>query len=461
MNTHERTCNECNRSVHTITRVIRGHAYCSTCYYREFKKRPCPGCGKTARLLRSDHMAVCLSCERRQPCVRCKRQGRPIGKMTEYGPACNTCARYFTVIPKTEKTERLGSLAPTNANPGVSMQSDVGICCLCRRHRQLLSASDGRMQCKKCVQFGIVTCTLCHGPMPAGYGKRCESCYWREAFTKRRNQNRALFAQREHEQLFVDYAAWLSDTREIKEIAMRLNADAAFFAELTALGDGLPPPAAILAHFSPAQLVRQRLALQFLADFQNVHLDPQAKEAESERRRIATLVSSLPAESPGAKVLCTFRDVLLKKIEGETLSLRSMRYYLRAALGLLQAASKDGLKRPDRTTVKRYLQRRPGQRASLYPFVSFLKIEMPVAGQSTNTAARDARNRLRADILSRLRHEVATAMPIQQWLCMALQYFHNLSPTDAQSVVAKGTVDVGRTWILVTLDMTAYSLPVV
>ena len=67
-------CNECGKEPRKITRVRLGHRYCATCYARVFERGTCPGCGETARLPRNHPEAVCIRCERRGPCHRCRRE---------------------------------------------------------------------------------------------------------------------------------------------------------------------------------------------------------------------------------------------------------------------------------------------------------------------------------------------------------------------------------------------------
>lgn len=117
-----------------------------------------------------------------EPCVRCKRRGRPIGKITPYGPACNSCAKYFRTPQQAGASqERANTLGDERART----QPNHGTCSLCRRHRRLSAGTDGTMLCGRCLRSGMVACPQCRGAMPAGHGTRCESCYWIETFERR------------------------------------------------------------------------------------------------------------------------------------------------------------------------------------------------------------------------------------------------------------------------------------
>ncbi|MHB8355146.1 MAG: hypothetical protein ACYDDQ_00465 [Vulcanimicrobiaceae bacterium] len=453
----QRRCDECGRPMRKATRVLRGHAYCMTCYVREFKRRPCPRCGRLARLPRREREALCHCCETDEPCVRCKRRGRPIGKVTPYGPACNSCAKYFRTPEQVDASqERASAVGDERART----QPNHGTCSLCRRHRRLNAGADGTMLCERCLRLGMVVCPQCQGAMPAGYGTRCESCYWLETFERRLAQNRALFADDEHERLFAEYAAWLRETRGVKVAALRLDKDAAFFAELATLGGGLPAADVLLARFPPVRLARHRVAMHFLGARHNLHLDANAKRAATERRRIQTLTLELPEKSAGGALIRSFQERLMRNVDAGTLSLRSARLYLRAALGMVQATAARGLDRPDAAAAKRYVSRHHGQKASLYPFLTFLELRMPLDGRAAKTAARDARSRVRAALLARLSKAPAGVLPDEQSVALALQYFHNLSQTDAREIARKHNVTTDGTWIVLRDGETAYHLPV-
>ena len=118
------TCGECEARGIKITRAHQGVRFCQTCYKRMFKRRLCPGCGNFARLPIHHFGAACLKCERRKPCVCCRRVGRKIGKLTPDGPAGNSCAPYFR---DAERCEACGQLS-RQLSRKASLGDDLRVC---------------------------------------------------------------------------------------------------------------------------------------------------------------------------------------------------------------------------------------------------------------------------------------------------------------------------------------------
>lgn len=398
-------------------RLYRERAYCATCYAREFKHLPCTWCGRSSRLLRSEPRARCRQCERERPCIRCQRSGRTVGRMTKDGPLCNSCngALRHGERPKGARIERA--------------------CSKCRRARRLAPAEDGTMQCRPCREIGQRICSKCSTAMPAGYGIRCEACYWSETFERRLHQNVALFASEANAHLFHAYGAWLCDRRGARAAVLRLNRDAMFFAQVAALGD--PLDLATIIRDLPGSS-RHKLPMAFLRS--RVTSDPMAHDAAEEARRIRLLLEEQPSLLPYYERLCA---------DGH-LAPRTMRLYLRAAAGLLCAPSTKGS--ITMACAERYLQSMPGQRASLYRYLGFLGIPVP----SKATEYKVERRAIRERLLKMLEGSTDEG----QWEVMALQWLHRLTPKQAYAVVA-GAERIASGDMMMTLQYgaVAYSLP--
>ena len=133
--------------------------------------------------------------------------------------------------------------------------------------------------------------------------------------------------------------------------------------------------------------------------------------------------------------------------------------YLRAALGSLQAAVACGADRPDAASAKRYLARRRGQRASLYPFLTFLGLRMPLASRLAKLAARASCSSVRAALLDCLQKK-RSGLPNEQSTVLALQWFHNLSLANAREIARKNNATSDGEWaVLRDGDVVAYHLP--
>ena len=114
------------------------------------------------------------------PCIRCGKLGYKIGKISEYGQVCNSCAVYFREPRPCPICGELSNRLSKYAAGGFLVQvcprcarTKHATCPACRHHRLLQLATDGRMLCKSCSTGEIKHCSTCDSPMPAGRGKTC------------------------------------------------------------------------------------------------------------------------------------------------------------------------------------------------------------------------------------------------------------------------------------------------
>ena len=232
-------CDECGARDVKIARVYKGLRYCQTCYKRMFKRRLCPGCGNFARLpIRFSH-AVCQSCERRKPCVRCGRVGRKIGKLTAYGPACNSCAPYYREPEPCEACGKLSTRLSRKASLGHDLRvcqrcvrSDHKTCEACRHHRPLVESADGRKLCAVCLEKGEIPCPKCGQPMPAGCGQQCWTCYWTALAEARVQMDCAAFSSSALAEHFQAFGTWLIQMVGGHKAALTIHKYLTFFLEI-------------------------------------------------------------------------------------------------------------------------------------------------------------------------------------------------------------------------------------
>lgn len=198
MNLADNSCDECGRSTKKIHRRYRGQGYCSSCYSRVFTKRPCSSCFRVARLPKYIPNEICRECKTKKACIRCGDSGKPVGKFTEYGTVCVSCAPYYRPKFPCDVCGRLSSRLTKIARLGGNLRrcercavSDHGTCTECRHYR-ILDDCDGRKICRLCRSGESRLCENCGVTIPAGRGVRCENCYWEDLFKKRVQMNSYL-----------------------------------------------------------------------------------------------------------------------------------------------------------------------------------------------------------------------------------------------------------------------------
>lgn len=420
-------------------RSYGGIRYCATCYAREFKRRLCPGCANFARLPRKDDGAVCAACVRAKPCVRCRNVGRSIGKITEYGPVCNSCENYFRQARPCGECGKLSSHLSRYTRFAVDVQIcgqcarlRLGTCSACRRHR-LIVTDVPRKLCKHCAYESATVCQECEQSMPAGRRKTCESCYWSRTLRKRVAMDRAAFSAPRMADEFAAFGDWLLHTVGPNKAAITIHRYLPFFVEIERKWGAISHYANLLEHFGAEGLRRVRLPMRWLQQARQIVVDPEAREEDSEGRRIRAMIASLQAKPKLARLAQDYAATLdARRATGRT-SVKSTRLALRPAISLL-GLLEDGSAVPKQTDIDRYLKGSPGQRAAITGFVNFLNRNFGLALVARLFEKKSPTGALRK--LERSLHELAQSIGTEssdEWVALALRVFHGINKRDAKS----------------------------
>lgn len=442
--TEARHCDECGRSITKVHRIHKGQKFCAACYKRVFKHRLCPQCGNRARLPKDDPKAVCLKCEVAKPCARCGRTDYAVAKVTSYGPVCGSCAHYFREpelceecgTPSTllSRVKRLGAekrLCP------ICARADHGTCAACRRHRLLQELSDGRRVCQACLQGGEIPCPVCMKPMPAGRGKQCETCYWTDTLRKRVRIDQAALSTPLIAESFGKFSEWLLAEVGANKAAISVHRYITFFQKLDQRWGCIPEYQKLLEAFGAERLRRVRIIMRWLVQARHITLNTQAREEDSERRRIEALMVSVPAGSKAAQTLASYRNRLMERVKEGKSTLRSVRLGLRPAVSLLLTADTEGALLPNQEILDRYLMGIPGQKAAVTGFVNYLGDAcgvMLVPRVDTAKVAAARKKQLEVELKALMLESGEGEEFQRRWLSVALAYFHGLPTSVGLSV---------------------------
>ena len=440
-------CDECGRTGVRIARAHRGERFCQTCYKRMFKRRLCPKCGNFARLPRFERGAVCLTCESAGPCVRCGSTEFRIGMRTPYGPACIGCTPYFKAPEPCEGCGRLSRWLSRRKELGHDLRlcprcarHHHETCEACRRYRAVEPTPTGRRLCRSCRELGAIPCPACGQSMPAGCGKQCWTCYWEDLARCRIRINTAGLARPVLAERFADFGAWLIAKIGAHKAALRIHRHLAFFQQIEHRWDDIPEYAELLEHFGAAGLRRYLLPRRWMEETKLISVDPAAREAESERRRIEATMNRLPTGSTARAMLDEYRNALRERVDAGGLGVRSMRLALRPAAALLAAAVKRDRLPPDQKTLDGFLRETPGQWAAVNGFVTHLRrtqgAELTMPKRRSVQQARERRAKLRPELLAVIREASSGDVDAtdRRWVQLALQYFHDVPPRTAKNV---------------------------
>lgn len=428
-------CDQCGRSISKIHRRYRGELYCTACYYREFEPRPCPQCGNKARLHRKHPEAVCQTCENSsKPCIRCLKTGFKIGKQTELGPVCHACSVHFRKPKKCAYCGEFSKNLSRDTALGFEEQActkcrrqKFETCSMCRRHRLTVKTPNGKPICTKCQELGEIDCPVCHELMPAGYGRKCETCSTRQRINNAIDQHCGNFTNPKTAVLYREYYLWLETQATLKTIASKLNHYRSFFIQLDNLPGIKLSYRVLLKHFGANGLRKFLLPVKFFSTKYELTVVATEKNEDSEQRQIKNLLHTNGIDSPSRKILDEFHAFLIDKTKSGTVNIRSVRLALTPAVHLLGSIGTENL--PNQHDLIRYLRKKPGQRAAISGFVGFMKkrynVEwsLPKKIKKAKTYERqEAENKL----IKLLRNPKTTENYRQKLLKTKLWYFHGL-----------------------------------
>ncbi len=266
--------------------------------------------------------------------------------------------------------------------------------------------------------------------MPAGQGKRCQECYWKESFDKRLRIAVMGFSTLQIARHFSEFAEWLKIRVGVNKAAITLHKYLAFFMEIEKIWREVPSFNDLLAHFGTAKLRQQLLPTRWLEEVVFRFSDPKAKEEDSDKRRIKSTLGKLPRNSIGQMVLQNYYHFMLQRLACGNTTLRSIRLALTPAIRVLEVANERGIPLPDQAALEAYLAKSPGQRAAVSGFVCYLrdviKITLDLPKQDQKKANTNQKKRLEVEILLMMQKPESGKRFEKRWISIALAYFHNL-----------------------------------
>lgn len=421
-------CDECGRGMLKAHRIQSGRRFCGTCYQRVFESRQCPRCGVLGRLPKSDPNAICRQCVKDAPCARCGKTEYKIGKITLFGPVCNSCSVYFR--PPRLPQQPVEGEAQQLVKCHDQTVFDRGTCQDCRRYRSLSISPEGRKLCSVCLRDGLVSCPRCGTDMPAGRGNACEDCYWKDTYLKRLRIDEAGLSNSQFVQIFHRFGMWLLEQVPAQKAALTIHGYFPFFYEMEKRWGKVPSYAQLLIHFTAEGLRRVRLPMRWLSETLQVVVDAQEREDASDLRRIVVIVASLPAGTLAAQVLAAYNSELQSRVVAGRVSIRTARLALRPAASLLATCEKSGFQLPGQAALDGYLLNAPGQKASVSGFVSFMnrRYAANLVVRVDEEKMRSLRHKqLEAEMIKLLEYGQRDDAFEAKWISISLAYFHGLA----------------------------------
>ncbi|NWO07075.1 MAG: hypothetical protein HLX50_15690 [Alteromonadaceae bacterium] len=304
---------------------------------------------------------------------------------------------------------------------------------------------------------GYLECPSCKKTMPAGYGNRCEDCYWRGAFRKRMEINSALFQTRRVTADFESFGNWLSLRSGYKYAALRLNRYACFLQEIEREWRCLPDADSLVRSFGPEYMRRHRLFTEWLSKAQSKHVSAKAFQHAAESRQIQNLMDQLPTNSSYRILAEDYLRILEQRHAAGRTSLRSVRLALTPAIALLKAVGHSSLSQKH---LNRYLRDKPGQRAALAGFIHYLRNKHGyVMNMPPKPSLQNQRRNIEQKLLAIMRGLPSGKSTLSDWIRLGLMYFHDVPAQSARRTTLESTEVHSSQGIVVNLGNRKYWLP--
>jgi hypothetical protein len=429
-------CSQCGKSVARYHRIHKGEGYCHTCYVRMFKLCVCSSCGEKKRIHYKEEKLICETCHNNKPCIRCGKQEYKIGKITVYGPVCNSCSPYFrqkkpcgycgtrsTKLTKTEKNGTGLSICPKCYRQEKGYEN----CSQCRKNRLLIETEHGRI-CKKCYEVGLIDCKVCGIQIPAGMGSTCDSCGWLKRFKQRVHLLKFTISAEQVRVAFIKFSEWLLQDVGSNKAVMTIELYAPFFVEVTRFWNKLPSYELILQHFKPKGLRKYLKVKQWLHILYQENFQDSKKTDLAEGCRIDALFAKIADQPIIYELLQGYQSELMAKLHAGRTTLKSVRLALQPAVGLLLRTHQI----PNQSEISHYLSEKSGQKAALTGFINYLNRKYGThlvcnhSEEERIQALQRKKKSLENEIIAFLikSREESNPLYIIDWIKISMKYFH-------------------------------------
>ena len=302
---------------------------------------------------------------------------------------------------------------------------------MCGKNRFLI---EGKSICKKCNNEGLILCRGCGKSYPAGLGDRCSSCYFLDLLDRKLNLSLGGLESENLQLVFRQYSEWLLRQYGSQKAAVVINKHFNFFREIDQRWHVVPPYETLLDFYGADGLRRHRMPMRFLDETKLIRVNQDKKNYNSEARKIDRIVDGFNGDLQAKLVLNHYRMLLLEAVENKEVRIRTVRLYLRASASLLEFARIFPLVQKD---VNAYLNKKPGQAASLTRFVSYMNAEWGTELEMPHDKHRHHRvgKSLAEKKLVRLLKDSGdnASYEDKDILSAALEYYHGMPPKVAST----------------------------
>lgn len=442
-----RQCSYCEQFFSKIHRRYFGKPFCSSCYNYLFPSRICASCNQKKRIYRYSKSSVCQQCTvQKTPCHRCNSIKYTLGKLTEYGPVCNSCARYYLEV---KYCYRCGSDSKRLSRYLMFGELEP-ICFKCLKAAHFKKCSncneikpphfsklDRSILCKECTSSPFKQCVVCNTDIPSGaFGRKCQKCFSEATLLKRLKVNKAGFST-QIAKLYEEYTNWLllrcGPAKASRQILLDRNVFE-FLEDWYQKKHTLPNYEHYRRELALIQNRQNILAKKFLLERKLLLPDnsrsPDIDEKNNIRRLIHRVYTS--RSNLAVYVLSYYRYLLSKYRKGLT-SIRSVRLALIPTAQILRMGETLHKQSLDQELINQYLWLHLGQMNAITGFINYLRnhqnldLRINSIDYFVMPRTRESKRRLKLQMIDYIKHDCLFSI---RYIKLGMAYFHGIKLPD-------------------------------
>lgn len=460
-------CELCGKSVENFKRKYKGKGYCSTCYAYLFKKKRCFQCGDDKRIYRYLEPPICQQCDLEgKPCVRCGKTQFSLGKITEDGPICNSCSKYY----RPKQSCSICGKAELHVSKRLKYGEEKPICDKCFNKKHFVTCSKCKQRaapfvfdlvrnsyCKPCATKPNKNCKICDISMPAGnHSNTCYDCHALHKI-KRILKQQENDLSREAHKLYQDYSNWLLDRREAPFTSRQIVRDYEIFVFLNSWHSqkhSWPTYEEYVKALTVKKSRKHLLATTFLNKQKILSINVKIKSEVGDLDTVTRLHNKIPPGTSLRRYIDGYYKEMLSRYNQGKTSARSFRLAMTPAVAMLELGIQQGTTIPDNKLIKQYIWLHYGQRAAITGFINFLKnenlldLEIPNQNYFKFTRTQESKERIKQQLISMLRSENFEDC---QYIKLAVEYFHGIQFPNELIQIKALTIVKNNEWLELSL----------
>lgn len=440
----EQSCNYCHDALKGWDYRFKGKHYCRKCYDYLFHIKTCTLCNKKRKVFYTQTPPICKFClVKNKACIRCDKTNYKPGKITEYGPVCNSCAKYYRMHRRCSSCH--SNDAPTSVRNLLGggqellcrgcYSKTLPVCTACGYRRKPDSYTlDGKALCLICTKEGTRVCDQCHDMFPAGFGWRCQKCTANKTFEKKKTFMAKPLSPYMRPYV-VGFSDWLCERRGVVFVSNHLQKYYQYFLQIDKLYDQLgrfPTYQDLLSYFPEATSKNHLLVHTFLSEQGIIVLDAKIKNECAERNLIEKYLGYFEESDERCHLIRSYARYLIQKYENKQTTIRSVRLSLTPAVKFLDYCQHFSDQHPCQEALEGYLWIYPGQRSSLTGFINFLAksstYKLDLSGLLTPKLdrAHETSEVLQQRLIAFIQDPYKRAEKPQYYLKTLIGFFHNI-----------------------------------